>query len=81
MAFEIKQKGPDKAPPRVEDKFDDAIHLSLALIEQRNMKTRVTLTNLKTGETLNEAQIHEAALSVGPRKRRPEPEVADSQIG
>ncbi|MDB5662311.1 MAG: hypothetical protein JWM38_2792 [Sphingomonas bacterium] len=70
MAFQIKRKGPDRAASHTEDRYEDAIHVAQGLINERVPKARTTITNLKTGETLSEAEIGEAALSVGPRKRR-----------
>ena len=70
MAFQIKRKAPVNGALHTEDRYEDAIHLAQALIGERVLKARMTVTNLKTGETLTEAQIAEAALSIGPRKRR-----------
>jgi hypothetical protein len=70
MAFQIKRKGPEQAALHIEDKYEDAIHVAQDLIAQRVPKARTSVTNLKTGETLDEAGITEAALSVGPRKQR-----------
>ena len=70
MAFQIKRKGPVNGAVHTEDRYEDAIHVAQALIGERVLKARTTVTNLKTGETLTEAQIAEAALSIGPRKRR-----------
>ena len=70
MAFQIKRKGPDGAALQTEDKYEDAIHVAAALIRERVAKARTTVTNLKTGEMLNEDEIAEAALSIGPRKQR-----------
>ena len=70
MAYQIKRKGPAKADLLTEDKYEDAIHIAAGLIRERTAKTRTTVTNLKTGETLDEDEIEEAALSIGPRKRR-----------
>jgi hypothetical protein len=70
MAFQIKRRGPAKADLLTEEKYEDAIHVAQGLIDERVPKARTTVTNLKTGETLNEAEISEAALTVGPRKRR-----------
>ncbi|MDB5688529.1 MAG: hypothetical protein JWL91_405 [Sphingomonas bacterium] len=70
MAFQIKRKGPDSPAVHTEDRYEEAIHVAKALIDEHVPKARTTVTNLKTGETLNEAQIGEAALSIGPRKRR-----------
>ena len=70
MAFQIKRKGPAKADLLTEDKYEDAIHVASELIRERVAKTRTTVTNLKTGETLDEDEIDEVALSIGPRKRR-----------
>ena len=70
MAFQIKRKGPESPSVQTEDRYEEAIHVAQALIGERIPKARTTVTNLKTGETLNEAQIGEAALSIGPRKRR-----------
>jgi hypothetical protein len=70
MAFQIKRKGPDSPAVHTEDRYEEAIHVAQALIGEKIPKARTTVTNLKTGETLNEAQIGEAALSIGPRKRR-----------
>jgi hypothetical protein len=70
MAFQIKRKGPAGGALHKEDRYEDAIHVAQALIGEQVPKARTTVTNLKTGETLTEAQITEAALSIGPRKRR-----------
>ena len=70
MAFHIKRKGPDKPASHTKDKYEDAIHLAHGLIAEQVPRTRTTIVNLKTGETMNEAEIEEAALSVGPPKRR-----------
>jgi hypothetical protein len=70
MAFQIKRKGPNSPAVHTEDRFEEAIHVAQGLIAERIPKARTTVTNLKTGETLNEAEIGEAALSIGPRKRR-----------
>ncbi|KQX26023.1 MULTISPECIES: hypothetical protein [unclassified Sphingomonas] len=70
MAFQIKRKGPGKADLLTEDKYEDAIHTAHRLIQERVPKTRTTVTNLKTGETLSQDDIEEAALSVGAPKRR-----------
>ncbi len=70
MAFQIKRRGPAKADLLVEEKYEDAIHVAHGLIRENAPKTRTTVTNLKTGETLNQAEVEEALLSVGPRKRR-----------
>lgn len=70
MAFQIKRKAPEGAASHMADKFEDAVHVARDLIEERIPKARTTITNLKTGETMNEAEIAEAAISVGPRKRR-----------
>lgn len=70
MAFQIKRKGPGHADILTEEKFEDAIHAAVSLIRERLPKTKTSVTNLKTGETMDEDEIDEAALSVSPRKRR-----------
>ena len=70
MAFQIKRKGPNAPASVTEDKYEDAIHVAHSLIREQIAKSRTTVTNLKTGETLNEAEIGEAVLSIGPRKKR-----------
>ena len=70
MAYQIKRKGPAKADLLTEEKYEDAIHIAAGLISEGIAKTRTSVTNLKTGETLDEDEIEEAALSIGPRKRR-----------
>lgn len=70
MAFQIKRKGPAKADLLTEDRYEDAIHVAAGLIREQIVRTRTTVTNLKTGETLDEDEIEEAAISIGPRKRR-----------
>ncbi len=70
MAFQIKRKGADKPASLTKDKYEDAIHAAQSLIAERVPQTKTTVGNLKTGETMNEAEIEEAALSVGPPKRR-----------
>jgi hypothetical protein len=70
MAFQIRRKGPDKAASHTKEKFEDAIHVAAWLIAERVPRTQTIVVNLKTGETMNEAEIEEAALSVGPLKRR-----------
>ncbi len=70
MAFQIKRKGADEPASLTKDKYEDAIHAAQGLIAERIPKTKTTVVNLKTGETMNEAEIEEAALSVGPLKRR-----------
>jgi hypothetical protein len=70
MAFQIRRKGPDKAASLTKDKYEDAIHAAHGLIAERVPRTQTIVVNLKTGETMNEAEIEEAALSVGPPKRR-----------
>ena len=74
MAYQIKRKGPGKAGLLTEDKYEDAIHVAAGLIREGVAKTRTTVTNLKTGETMDEDEIEEAALSIGPRKRRSNPQ-------
>ncbi len=69
MAFQIKRKGPGHADLYTEDKFVDAIRLASALIRERAPKTRTSVTNLKTGDTLREDEIEEAALSLPPKRR------------
>jgi hypothetical protein len=73
MAFQIKRKGPGKADLFTEEKYEDAIHVAVGLIREQVAKSRVTVTNLKTGETLSQDDVEEAALSVGARKRRAGP--------
>lgn len=70
MAFQIKRKGPGTADLLTEDKYEDAIHTAHRLIQERVPKTRTSVTNLKTGETLSQDDVEEAALSVGAPKRR-----------
>lgn len=70
MAFQIKRKGPGKADLFTEDKYEDAVHVARGLIREGLPKARVTVTNLKTGETMDQEDIEEAALSIGPRKQR-----------
>lgn len=70
MAFQIKRKGPGTADLLTEDRYEDAIHAAHRLIQEHVPKTRTTVTNLKTGETLGQDDIEEAALSVGAPKRR-----------
>jgi hypothetical protein len=70
MAFQIKRQGPGRADVLTEERYEDAIHAASALMRERAPKTKTSMTNLKTGETLNEDEIEEAVLSVGPRKRR-----------
>jgi hypothetical protein len=70
MGFQIKRKGSVGAVSRNEDKYEDAIHVAHGLIGEQVQRSRTTITNLKTGETMSEAEIEEAALSIGPRKRR-----------
>ena len=69
MPFQIKRKGAEPAS-LTKDKYEDAIHAAQSLIAERVPKTQTIVVNLKTGETMNEAEIEEAALSVGPLKRR-----------
>lgn len=70
MAFQIKRKGSAGAVSHTEDKYEDAIHVAYGLVKEQVLKSRTTIKNLKTGEVMNEPEIEEAALSVGPRKRR-----------
>lgn len=70
MAFQIKRRGPAKADALTEEKYEDAIHVAHDLIRENAPKTSTSVTNIKTGETLNQAKTEEAVLSVGPRKRR-----------
>ena len=70
MAFRIKRKGPTAATVLSEQKYEDAIHAAVGLIMERLSKSQTSITNLKTGETLNEQEIEEAALAIGPLKRR-----------
>lgn len=73
MAFQIKRAGAGRKDLLTEDRFEDAVHVASGLIGERSPKTRTSITNLKTGETLTEDEIEEAALSIGPRKRRSSP--------
>lgn len=70
MAFQIKRKRPGRADLFTQDKYADAVHVAAALIRERVPKARTSLTNLKTGETLSEQEIEEAALSLAPVKKR-----------
>jgi len=69
MAFQIKRKGRGRADLYTEDKFIDAIRLASGLIRERVPKARTSVTKLKTGETMDEDDIEEAALSVPPKRR------------
>lgn len=69
MAFQIKRKGPGHADLFTEDKFINAIRRASGLIRERAPKARTTVTNLKTGETMGEDEIEEAALSVRLKQR------------
>ncbi|TVV74043.1 hypothetical protein [Sphingomonas solaris] len=75
MAFQIKRKGPVGAAVHVRDSFEDAVHLAHGFIQERVPKLRTSMTNLKTGDTLDETAIEEAALSV---RKRTRPAVADA---
>lgn len=70
MAVRIKRKGPAKADLLTEDRYEDARYAAAGLIREQIARTRTTVTNLKTGETLGEDEIGAAAISIGPRKRR-----------
>jgi len=66
MAFQIKRKGPVGAAVHVRDSFDQAVHLARGFMSERETKLKTSITNLKTGETMSEAEIEEAALSLRP---------------
>lgn len=70
MAFQIKRKSPTGTDTVTKDKYEDAIHVARDLIAERVTRAHTSVTNLKTGETMNEAQIEEAVLSMGPQKQR-----------
>jgi hypothetical protein len=70
MAFQIKRNGAAGVVSHTEAKYEDAIRAAHVLISELVQKSHTTITNLKTGEIMNEAEIEEAALSVGPPKRR-----------
>jgi hypothetical protein len=71
MAFQIKRKGSNEPASLTKEKYEDAIHAAHRLIREQVPRTQTIVVNLKTGETMNEAEIEEAALSVGPPKSRP----------
>jgi hypothetical protein len=70
MAFQIKRKSPAGADVITKDKYEDAIRAGRKLIDENIAKARTTITNLKTGETMSEAEIEEAALSITPQKQK-----------
>lgn len=72
MAFQIRRKGPSDTDLLTKEKYEDAVHVAMGLVRESVPKARVTITNLKTGERLNQHEIEEAALSIGAPKRRPD---------
>ena len=66
MAFQIKRKGSVGAAVHVRDGFDQAVRLARGFMAEHESKLKTSITNLKTGETMNEAEIEEAALSLRP---------------
>jgi hypothetical protein len=68
MAFQIKRKGPVGAALHTRNSFDEAVHLAAGFIGERIPKLKTSIVNLKTGETMNEADIGEAALLLRPQR-------------
>lgn len=68
MAFQIKRKGPVGAAVHARDSFDGALRLARGFMDESEPKLKTSITNLKTGETMSEAEIEEAALSLRPAR-------------
>ncbi len=66
MAFQIKRKGRVGAAVHVRDSLDEALRLARGFMEEGESRLKTSITNLKTGETMDEAEIEEAALSLRP---------------